>query len=41
MKHAFSCVADATPFRFSVSNPALKGRAKLIRRYAATKQSGN
>src|SRR5215831_7826591 len=34
-----SSVADATPFQSSVANPALKGRAKLMRRYAAAKLS--
>jgi len=33
-----SRVADATPFRRTVSNPALKGRPTLIRRYAAAKR---
>jgi len=35
-----SRVADATPSRL-VFNPALKGRAKLIRRYAATNLFSN
>jgi len=31
----YSAVADATPSRPALSIPALKRRAKLIRRYAA------